>query len=72
MPEILRRINQIIKTNLIEIKKDFKIYWNNYPIAKLQKGKDYLSPEIDLIIDDMIEVKDRNKLKIFFRKMDKK
>ena len=53
MPEILRRINQIIETNLIEIKKDFKIYWSNYPVAKLQKGKDYLSPDIKLIIDDI-------------------
>ncbi len=68
MPEILRRINQIIDTNLIEIKKDFKIHWNNYPVAKIQKGKDYLSPDIELIIDDMIEVKDRNKLKIFLEK----
>ena len=71
MPEILRRINQIIETNLIEIKKDFKIYWSNYPVAKLQKGKDYLSPDIELIIDDMIEVKDRNKLKIFLEKWTK-
>ena len=63
MPEILDRINQIIKTNLIEIKKDFKLYWNNFPIAKLQKGKDYLLPEIDLIIDDMIETNEKNKLK---------
>tara|TARA_B100001123_G_scaffold33482_1_gene34875 strand:+ start:99 stop:2579 length:2481 start_codon:yes stop_codon:yes gene_type:complete len=68
MPEILNRINQIIETNLIEIKKDFKIYWSDFPIAKLQKGKDYLSPEIELIIDDMIEVKDRNRLKIFLEK----
>ena len=36
MPQILDRINQIISTNLIEIKKDFKIYWNNFPIAKIQ------------------------------------
>ena len=55
MPEILKRIDQIIKTNLVDLRKDFKIYWNNYSIAKLQKGKDYLSPEIDLIIDDMID-----------------
>ena len=68
MPEILSRINQIINSNLLEIKKDFKIYWSNYPIAKLQKGKDYLSPEIELIIDDMIELKDRNILKIFLEK----
>ena len=65
MPEILNRIDQIIKTKLIEVKKDFKLYWNSFPIAKLQKGKDYLSPEIDLIIDDMIETNDKNKLKKF-------
>ena len=65
MPEIIKRIDQIIKTELIEIKKDFKIFWNKYPIARIQKGKDYLSPEIDLIIDEMIEIKDRNRLKVF-------
>ena len=68
MPEILKRIDQIIKTGLLNINSDFKIYWNNYPIAKLQKGKDYLSPEVDLIIDDMIEAKDSNKLSFFLEK----
>ena len=62
LPEILKRINQIIETKLIELKKDFKIYWSKFPIAKLQKGKDYLSPEIELIIDDMIDIKDKEKL----------
>ena len=57
MPEILKRIEQIIQYKFFDIKNDFKIYWNNYPIAKLQKGKDYLSPEIDLVIDDMVEAK---------------
>ena len=68
MPEILKRIDQILNTKLIEIKKDFKIYWNNSPIAQIQKGKDYLSPEIELIIDDMIEIKNRNKLKLYLDK----
>ena len=68
MPQILKRINQIISTNLVEIKKDLKIYWNNFPIAKIQKGKDYLTPEIELIIDDMIETKDKEKLKMFLEK----
>ncbi len=68
MPEILKRIDQILNTKLIEIKKDFKIYWNESPIAQIQKGKDYLSPEIELIIDDMIEIKDRNKLKLYLDK----
>ncbi len=68
MPEILDRIDQVIKTKLIEIKKDFKIYWNNFPIAKIKKGKDYLSPEIELIIDDMIDNKDKTKLNLFLEK----
>ena len=55
MPEILKRIDQIIKTNLVDLKKILKYIGIIIPIAKLQKGKDYLSPEIDLIIDDMIE-----------------
>jgi ATP-dependent RNA helicase SUPV3L1/SUV3 len=54
-PEILKRIVQIKKTSLIELKDDFKIYWKNFPIAKLSPGKDYLNPEIKLIIDDMID-----------------
>ena len=54
-PEILNRIDQIKKSGLIELKDDFKIYWKNFPIAKLSPGKDYLKPEINLIIDDMID-----------------
>ena len=54
-PEILNRIEQIKKTGLIELKDDFKIYWKIFPIAKLIPGKDYLKPEINLIIDDMID-----------------
>ena len=67
MPEILNRINQIIETGLIEI-HDFKIVWNNFPISKIKKGKDYLTPDIDLIVDDMIENHERNRLKIFLEK----
>ena len=72
MPEILKRINQIINSGLIEIKNNFKIYWNNSAIAKLEKGKDYLSPNIELIIDDMIEIKDSNRLKFFLENWIKK
>jgi len=54
-PEILNRIEKIKKNSLIELKEDFKIYWKIFPIAKLYPGKDYLKPEINLIIDDMID-----------------
>ena len=61
-PEILDRINQIINTGLIELKNDFKFYWKEFPIARIISGKDYLNPEIDLIIDEMVENSDRSKL----------
>tara|TARA_B100001250_G_scaffold404079_1_gene419502 strand:- start:458 stop:2944 length:2487 start_codon:yes stop_codon:yes gene_type:complete len=67
-PEILKRINQIINTGLIELKGDFKIYWKNYPIAKLIAGSDYLNPQINLIIDEMIENEEKLKLNVYLQK----
>ncbi len=64
-PEILSRIQQIMKTGLIELKEDFKIYWGKFPVAKLSPGKNYLKPEINLIIDDMIESHDKNELSLY-------
>ena len=64
-PEILNRIEQIKKTNLIELKDDFKIYWGKFPIAKLSPGKNYLNPEINLIIDDIVENSDQIKFSKF-------
>ncbi len=61
-PELEKRIQMIIDTSLIDLKNDFKIYWNNSSIAKIIPGKDYLSPNIELLIDDMIEQKERSKL----------
>ena len=61
-PELEKRIQMIIDTSLINLKNDFKIHWNNSSIAKIIPGKDYLSPNIELLIDDMIEQKQRNKL----------
>ena len=66
-PEITKRINQIIDTKLIELKSDFKIYWKDYPIAKLIPGSDYLNPQIQLIIDEMIENDEKNKLNNFIQ-----
>ncbi len=64
-PELKKRIQSIIDTGLIEIKDDFKIYWKNFPIAKLIAGKDYLNPDIFLIVDDILENDDKQKLSEF-------
>ena len=67
-PELQKRIQTIIETGLIEIKDDFKIYWKNFPIAKLEAGKDYLNPQLFLIVDDIIENNDKQKLSEFIEK----
>ena len=67
-PELEKRIQIIINTKLLEIKDDFKIYWNEFPIAKLLAGKDYLNPDLFLIVDDMLENNHKQKLSEFIDK----
>ena len=67
-PEINKRINDIIKNKLIELKDDFKIYWGKFPIAKIIPGVDYLNPGISLIIDEMIDSSEQKKLTDFLEK----
>ena len=67
-PELEKRIQTIIESALIELKDDFKIYWNNSPIAKLISGKDYLNPNFDLIVDDILEQSQKQKLITFISK----
>ena len=67
-PELQKRIQSIIDTGLIDLKDDFKIYWNKFPIAKLTPGKDYLNPNILLIVDDILENNDKKKLSEFIEK----
>ncbi len=67
-PELEKRVQIIIDTGLIELKDDFKIYWNKFPIGKLTSGKDYLSPNIELIVDDILENNPKLKLIQFLEK----
>ncbi len=67
-PELEKRIKVIIETGLIELHDDFKIYWNNYSIGRLLPSKDYLKPNIELIVDDILEQNQRKKLINFLEK----
>jgi ATP-dependent RNA helicase SUPV3L1/SUV3 len=67
-PELEKRIQTIIDTSLIELHDDFKIYWNKFPIGRLISGKDYLNPNIELIVDDIIEQNQKQKLINFIDK----
>ncbi len=67
-PELQKRIKIIIDTGLIELKNDFKIYWSNSAIGKLSSGKDYLNPNLELIVDDILEQNQKQKLLDFMNK----
>ena len=67
-PELEKRVQSIIDTGLICLNEDFKIYWNDFPIAKLTTGNDYLNPNFDLIVDDVIEKNTKQKLNDYVNK----
>ena len=67
-PELEKRIQIIIDTDLIELSDDFKIYWNKFPISKLKAGKDYLNPNFELIVDDILNQSQKTKLVNYIEK----
>jgi ATP-dependent RNA helicase SUPV3L1/SUV3 len=67
-PELEKRIDNIIETKVIELADDTKIYWNKFSIAKIVPGKDYLKPNLEIIVDEMLEQKQRQKLIDFLKK----
>ena len=67
-PELEKRIQKIIETGLVELRDDFKIYWNQSSIGRLTAGKDYLNPNLELIVDDILENDQKQKLIHFLDK----
>ena len=67
-PELRKKNSNIIDTGLIELNDDFKIYWNNLLIAKLTSGNDYLNPNFELVVDDILEQDQKQKLINFIKK----
>ena len=66
--ELVKRVNEILTKAEIEINNSGKIIWKNNPIARLKKGNDYLSPDIDIISDDSLNAESKSKLIIFLNK----
>ncbi len=62
-PELMRRTINIIKNYDLKLEDDHKIYWMNNPIANILKGKDYLNPKLELIVDEAIDIESKQKLK---------
>ena len=66
--ELIKRVDEILTTSQIEINNDGEIIWKNNPIARLKKGNDYLSPDIDIIADDSLNDESKSKLSLFLDK----
>ena len=54
--ELIKRAKEIIETKKLELNNNFKIYWKNNPVAKIKKGGNYLTPEIDIIADEALDL----------------
>ena len=65
--ELDKRVNKIIEEKEIFIDTNSKIIWKNNPIARLKKGNDYLSPEIEIIADESLETETKVKLDKFLK-----
>ncbi len=63
-PELMRRVNRIIKSEVLEIDDNHKICWHDNPIAFIAPGKNYLNPKLELLVDEAIDLESKKKLKI--------
>ncbi len=60
--ELIKRSKEIIQKKELELSNDYKINWKNNPIARIKKGKNYLSPEIDIIADEALDINTKKDL----------
>ncbi len=63
--ELLKRVDVILKKGEIDLNNESKITWKNNPIARLKKGNNYLSPEIEIIADESLNEDAKFKLMKF-------
>ena len=63
--ELIKRTKQIIKEESLSINQKNKIIWLNNPIAKIKKGENYLSPEIEIIADEALPLDVKKELEQF-------
>ena len=63
--ELRKRVKNIIESKSLILNQNYKISWKNHPIAKIRKGKNYLSPEIEIIADEALDQKTKGSLFIF-------
>lgn len=67
-PELMKRVNKIINSDVFKLNDDHKIYWMDNPIAYISRGKNYLNPKLELLVDESIDLESKEKLKVYLEK----
>jgi len=65
--ELIKRVNSIIAKKKLSIDFENKIIWQDNAIAKIKKGENYLSPEIEVIADDALPLDKKKELEQFLK-----
>jgi ATP-dependent RNA helicase SUPV3L1/SUV3 len=60
--ELAKRVNIIVKEKNLSIDAENKIVWQNNSIAKIKKGENFQSPEIEIIADDSLSIDKKKEL----------
>ena len=57
----MQRVDKILEDKALKVISGNKIIWKDNAIARLKKGNDYLSPEIEIIADDSLNEESKMK-----------
>ena len=61
--ELKKRIEEIIASpEHFSLKKDKNIYWKEKIIGKIYPGKNYLNPDIKILVDESVELQDQQRI----------
>ena len=65
--ELIKRSKIIVGTGKLSIGLNARVVWLDNPIAKIKKGNNYLTPEIEIIADEALPLEVKNELEQFIR-----
>ena len=61
-PELMKRVSKIIN-EVFNLDSNLRVYWMDSPIAYLYKGKNYLNPKLEIIVDEAMDTESKERLK---------
>ncbi len=63
--ELKKRIEEIIASpEHFSLKKDKNIYWKEKIIGKIYPGKNYLNPDVKILVDESVELQDQQRISL--------